>query len=372
MKIVINTAHQRFGGGIQVALSFVYECRYFPDHEYYVWVGPGVAKSLKEDDFAPNFHFTYFNFGVINLTTTPRINRRLQIEEQKVQPDVIIATSGPSYFHSNAPQIIGFNLGYYIYPESPYIQGLTLFQSIRLNIKKQIHFHFFKRDASAYFVQTDDVNQRVRRELKTKEVYTVTNTHNGFYNSWKKYPDRLPTKDAEVLRCITISAYYAHKNLEIIPKVLEELRRCGYNKVEFVLTLKEEDFQKHIPPDPNIINVGPVVPEACPSLYNECDVLFLPTLIECFSASYPEAMVMDLPIVTTDLGFARSICGDAALYFEAQDPISAADAIIQLLSSPDLGEALVSEGRKQIEKFDTPQKRAYKYLTLCKQLAFEK
>ena len=38
MKIVINTSHQRFGGAIQVALSFINECKRFPEPQFYLWV----------------------------------------------------------------------------------------------------------------------------------------------------------------------------------------------------------------------------------------------------------------------------------------------------------------------------------------------
>jgi len=225
VKIVVNSAHQRLGGGAQVALSFIYECRRFPEHEYHIWVGPGVARSLQETDLPSNFHFPQFNFGVIDLATTRRINRRLQAEEQKIRPDVIIATSGPSYFHSRAPQIIGFNLPLYIYPESPYVKGLSSYRKLRLLVKKQLHYYFFKRDAAAYVVQTDDVNRRVRKALGTDRVYTVTNTHSAFYLDWKKYPDRLPPQKADKVRCLTLSAWYPHKNLRIIPAVLVEPRR---------------------------------------------------------------------------------------------------------------------------------------------------
>ena len=77
MKIAINSSHQRFGGAIQVALSFINECRHFTQHEFYVWVGPGVRKSLKEEEFPANFHFEYFNFGVISFKKAFEINATL-------------------------------------------------------------------------------------------------------------------------------------------------------------------------------------------------------------------------------------------------------------------------------------------------------
>ena len=67
--------------------------------------------------------------------------------------------------------------------------------------------------------------------------------------------------------------------------------------------------------------------ENCPKLYNQADAMFLPTLLETFSASYPEAMKMERPILTSDLDFAKDICGDAALYFNPLDSYDIANKI---------------------------------------------
>ena len=368
MKLAINTSHQRFGGAIQVALSFINECRNFPQHEFYVWVGPGVRKSLKEDEFPSNFHFEYFNFGLISFKNTFKINSIMQGVEQRIKPDVIIATSGPSYFKSKAPQIIGYNLPLYIYPESPFLKEQSPYRKFRRLLKKQLHFYYFKRDADYYVVQTDDVNQRVRKTLGTDKVKTVTNTASNFYRDWKVYSAKLPEKQKNVFRFVTISSYYGHKNLELIPIVLQELQKRSIENVEFVLTLRQEDFEEFIGSQKGIHNVGPVKPEECPSLYQECDAMFLPTLAECFSASYPESMIMNKPIITSDLGFARSICGEAALFYEAKNANAAADQIERLINSKRLQKDLVAKGKEQLKNFDIPQERARKYIELCDSL----
>jgi glycosyltransferase involved in cell wall biosynthesis len=216
------------------------------------------------------------------------------------------------------------------------------------------------------------VNQRVRKVLKTNRVYTVTNTASNCYKYWEAYPNKLPEKPEGVFRFICITSYYPHKNLELIPKVLEVLEQKGITNVEFVLTLKDDDFSSKIRNHQMIKNVGPIPPEECPSLYNECDALFLPTLAECFSASYPEAMIMEKPIITTDLGFARSICGKAALYFKPKNVKAAADQIEKLIQDPELKTQLIIKGKEQLKTFDSPQDRARKYLELCKQFSKNK
>lgn len=366
MKIVINSAHQRFGGAVQVVLSFINECKKFPENEYHIWVGPGVGNSLNKADFPSNFYFYEFDFGIIDFKTIQTIQKKLSILEVEIKPAIIISTSGPSYFHSKAPQIIGFNLPLYIYSESPFVKELSLKERLKLHLKKAIHFYYFKRDAVAYVVQTDDVNERVRRALKTTNVHTVSNTYNNYFSSPKCFQKRLPERGINEIRLLTLTSYYSHKNLELIPLLAKEVEKRGIVNIRFVLTLKETDYKKHLTPHPYIVNVGPVKPEECPSLYSECDVMFLPTLAECFSASYPEAMVMGKPIITTDLGFAKSICGDAALYFEAKNPMQAADCIEKLLNDLSVTNSLVTQGKVQLKKFDVASERARKYLEICK------
>jgi hypothetical protein len=210
VKIIINSAHQRFGGAVQVALSFINECKAYSEHEFHVLVGQGLRKEIERESFPANFHFYDFDFGAITVWKTFVIDSTLKNLERKIKPDCIIATSGPTYFHSRAPQIIGYNLPLYIYPESPFLGTLSLYRKIRFQTKKALHFYYFRRDAIAYVTQTDDVNQRVRRALGTPKVYTVTNTHSALYLNWKKVTPKLPQKKAEQFRLLTITSYYGH------------------------------------------------------------------------------------------------------------------------------------------------------------------
>ena len=50
--------------------------------------------------------------------------------------------------------------------------------------------------------------------------------------------------------------------------------------------------------------------------------MILPTLLESFSATYIEAMFHGKTILTSDLDFARDVCGEAAFYFDPLNPQS--------------------------------------------------
>lgn len=370
MRILINTAKLRFGGALQVALSFIYECKNYSEHEYHIFVGEGVGKSLRKEDFPTNFFFYDLNLGHITLLKIPGISSKLSNYEKLIKPDCVITTSGPSYWHPKVPHLMGFNLGMYIYNDSPYFDTISLYRKLRLNIKIKIHFWFFKRDATAYIVQTDDVNQRVRKALKTENVFTVSNTHNSFFSSLKKYEIKLPTKRNDEIWFITLASYYRHKNIEIIPSVIKELNNRGFTNLKFLLTINKSTFSSVFKnfDTKNIINVGPIRPEECPTLYSKCDYMFLPSLAECFSAAYPEAMVMKKPIITTDLSFARGICDNAAVYYDPMDSKAAADAIERILIDKNLQLTLIENGLLRLHHFDSANERAGKILKICGKL----
>ena len=114
------------------------------------------------------------------------------------------------------------------------------------------------------------------------------------------------------------------------------------------------------------MNVGPIKLEEAPSLYNECDAMFLPTLLECFSASYAESMVMGKPVITTNMGFSRTVCKDAAIYFDPVDPSDISEKIRLLANSDILQKKIVENGKKRMQTFGSSVERTKEYLTICR------
>lgn len=374
MKILINTATTYKGGGLQAAKSFIDECKNFKEHKYHVILGKTLSGLVNPNDYPDNF-----TFDVIDYRPATKVFRFSSHDadfkkiEQIVKPDVVFTTSGPAYWRPKAPHLVGYNLPHYIYRDSPFFSQLSFYRRIRLDLKGRVIRYFFQQDADAYVVQTEDVNKRLGQWINSEEVYTVSNTCSQDYSSPKKVPNKLPDKKENEFRFLVFSAWYYHKNLPIIAEVVDALSPEIKNNVRFVLTLPDENFSNIFSrPSDSIINLGPIKPDEGPSLYQECDALFLPTLLECFSASYAEAMVMEKPIVTTDLGFARSVCGEAALYYSPVDAHDAAQKVRSLIENKNLSEELIRKGRMRVRNFDSPCDRAQKYLNLCERLVSKK
>lgn len=94
--------------------------------------------------------------------------------------------------------------------------------------------------------------------------------------------------------------------------------------------------------------IGAVNIRQVPHLYEQSNVMFLPTLLECFSASYTEAMRMQVPILTTDLGFAHSICAEAACYFQPTSASDLGEKIVRLASDRAYCRQLTEAGTRRL------------------------
>jgi glycosyltransferase involved in cell wall biosynthesis len=372
MRLLINTASTLKGGGVQVAKSFMEECRSFPEHDYHIVLGTTLDKLINREGFPANFHFYAIGFRpatrVFSFRSADAFFKTL---EKKIQPDVVFTTSGPSYWRPKSPHLMGYNLPHYIYSDSPFFSIIPVWKRLRWKMKGAVIRYFYKRDADALVAQTDDVRDRVRQWVGITRSYTVTNTYGAQYDRPADPAKKiLPPRAAAEWRLLMLSAYYSHKNFEIINEVCAILENERIENFRFVVTLSAEishrvftgTAQKYIH------NAGPVKPEDCPALYRECDFVFLPTLLECFSATYAEGMKMGTPILTSDLSFAHTVCGEAAIYF---DPLNAREIVakIQALAvNTRLQEDLVKKGKDRLLLLLTATQRAERYLEYCRQM----
>jgi glycosyltransferase involved in cell wall biosynthesis len=209
-------------------------------------------------------------------------------------------------------------------------------------------------------------------KVENQNIYVVDNTHSSTFNDKSLLNDtnenyiKLPPRTSGEKRLVLISHNYSHKNIKIIKSVIPHL--TGLN-IKFVLTISNNDyFQLFGDRDANIINLGPISQKSCPSVYSQSDFLFLPTLLEVFSASYPEAMKMKKPILTSKLGFAIDVCRDAAIYFNPLDPQDISKKITSILNDEKQQLELIQRGEQRLSEFNSANKRAQKYLDIIKSI----
>lgn len=332
--ILVNASNLYVGGGMQVGMSVIEEFSKM-DVDFIAAVSPPIFKQLSE--------YAKKNSIVINGSPSKLLNfgtrRMLDGIVKKYNVDSIFTVFGPSYWN---PKInnhtVGFALPWLIYNTSDVISSLTLKQKIKNSILKYLQPYFFNKNAAKIVVETIDAKEQIYKNLhiEKNKIFVVPNTVSSNFKDDFVFDDyfsmKLPHKEKGDIWLLTISHDYPHKNLRIIFNLLELLPKC----FKFVLTL-DKSFAEHLSSEnkARFIFLGEVENKLCPTLYALSDALFLPTLLECFSASYVEAGLMKKPIFTSNRGFSKTVCEDGAFYFEPLDALDIAQKILIAFGNPE-------------------------------------
>lgn len=366
MKILVNASNIGLGGATQVTHSFCSSLDLFPEIEFVVVIPERLDDLAAEISSFSNV--MVYSYHIINNWKTYLLARDKFLDDlvEREHIDMVFSVFAPTWWTPRVPHLCGFALAHLVMPESPFFKKMSLSQKIKQYLRVQQMTYFFGRSSSYFYTENKLISDRLKDLLHCKKVYTITNYYNQVYDQPEKQVfKQLPSFDG--LTMLTLSSFNPHKNLPItigIAKYLQE-KYPSFN-FRFVFTVKEKQF-------PNIPNelkdhflfLGPVTINECPSLYEQCDLEFQPTLLECFTATYPEAMRMKKPIITTDLEFARGLCGDCAIYYDALSAEDAAEKIYLLASNVDKQNELISKGLLQLKKFDSYKDRSHKTIEAC-------
>lgn len=369
MKIIINTANLKIGGALQVAISFIYECINFTENEYHVFLSPSMSKEINIDEFPNNFVFHFFN-NPSRFIVFDKVISLLNVTEAKINPDCVFSVFGPTYWKPKSKHVMGFANGLYLYEDLPYLKTMKGLKKFKFSLTKQYHKFLLKNNADLYVVQTDDMKDRFSKFINQdkESISVVSSKYHSIYEKDINNLMLLPDKSLGEFWFVTISAYYPHKKLDIINDLVQIIKKKKLN-IKFVLTISEEIFQKKFKKSKDyILNIGPVKLEECPYIYSKVDALFLPTLVESFTASYPEAMIMRKPILTSNYSFAKTVCKDAALYFNPYDNNDVMKQIEKIYSNKELYEEIVTKALKIVEELPSSKTRANEYLKLCEKV----
>jgi len=375
MKLLINTSNLYFGGGVQVALSFIEELRILNgEHTFHIFLSQVMNKQLDQEKYPSNFYFYLIKKSPAALKSRKKIVAQMDQLEKSIQPDIVFSVFGPSYWRPKAKHLLGFADGWLYNPQSVAYNRLNLLQRIKMRLYSRYKRYYLQRDGDYFVLETSDAKHKFAGILgiKLENIAVVGNTYSSVFDNKQLLQTnnrnyiQLPEKQGDEFRFVYIAHNHVSKNLRVINEVLPFLKE--YN-IKFVLTIEQPDFLSLFTKfRDKIINLGSVSLKSCPSVYHQCDALFAPTLLETFSAAYPEAMKMGLPILTSDYTFAKDICADTALYFDPLDPNDIVEKITNIINNKKLSKKLTDKGYKRLNSFETARSRAEKYIEICHNL----
>lgn len=368
---LINASNLKTGGGLQVADSICGQLQNFPQHKFIVVLSKFLNSSAERiKDFGNVEVYRYdisTNIKTVVLGQDDFLNQLVQ--EKGVQ--AVLTVFGPSRWRPKVPHLSGFALPQMVIPESPYFFRMGKIERMKWWLWRLIREWSLKKSADAFWTENPFISERLKNLLGGNcKVHTVSNYYNQVFDQPEKWTRNIKLPVFDGMTCLSISSNYPHKNFFIIPDVVRSMRRLHPElNLRFVLTIDEKEMLVDDDVKDSILFIGKVDVADCPNLYEQADVMFMPTLLECFTATYPEAMRMEVPIVTTDLEFARGLCSDAACYYCALDAKAAAEAIDKVATDESYRKLLVENGKKQLLTYDNYQKRSVKLIEILEDIS---
>lgn len=374
MNVLINASNLKVGGGVQVALSIIESL--MNDNRgisFYFVVSEPIKLQLNITDYLNhNVYICDINiYKYFDYVNSKKYLSKLELEHNI---DIVFSIFGPSFWKpKKAKHLVGFANAWLVSPRSSAYKVYPFLSGIISRIKNMVLAKSLYDKDNQYVTETMVMKQRFCSAFKCvpDSIDVVSNCLSPYFSNVSdlKY-DVLEKVDG--IKFLTISHNYPHKNLESICEVGKLLREMGY-KFIFVVTFTEQqyDVMSDVFKD-FTYNWGPVDLRDCPKLYNSCDALYLPTLIECFSVSYLEAMAMKKPILTSDLPFAHDVCGKSAFYF---DPYNRNDIALTIskfidlyVNSPDEIDLIVESYEGILLKFGDNEQRVNSYLKILEKM----
>jgi len=375
MRVLLNATTLTIGGALQLGTSLIREAMSDPQGiDWRFALSRGVYDQVQR--FYPDRipHAQVFDESPAQ---SRRARRRLLALESSERPDCVFTPYGPAYVQFAARHLLG--------AANPWVAHADLYSYRIMNFPREqiqtflltIYRGYWFRRSEMLVVETEFVRQGYARRIgmPLDRIAVVPNSCAQHY--WDNQGERpFPAPGARI-RLLCFAAPHKHKRVDILPAVARELvARRPQLDFEFVTTVAETDevFQavaqkaKALGVDGKINNLGPVSVSAGPDLYRSCDVCFLPTVLECSSATFAEAMAMGVPIITSDLGFLRDVCHDAALYFAPHNAAAAAEQILKLVDDAALWQRLVAAGKRILSTLPTSSQKYLAYVRLLKDL----
>ncbi len=133
------------------------------------------------------------------------------------------------------------------------------------------------------------------------------------------------------LRLFYPASAYPHKNHALLHRYAGEF--SARDDVHIVTTLEPADSCRAT----MLMPIGLQDADGMRDQYSRADALLFPSLDESFGLPLVEAMTIGLPVLAADRLYARSLCGDTAIYFDPMSGGALDEAIAELQRRLSLG-----------------------------------
>lgn len=358
-KVIINTISTKkiSGGAFQISQNFLLKSLEHKEIEWYYITSKDIDEVIGKhfDDIRGRRYFVFptqpdFR-GSYKL-----VKKEIAELEEKIRPDVVYSITAPCYFTFKTKEVMRFTNPWVTHPNKYSWSMYNLAERVKqwlycLNQKRLM------KAAYAFITQTETTKKGIIRitRIPSDKVCVVNNVLPSVFSTM----DNTPIIETNWINIACVGNPVPHKNFDILPDVLVELKKLGIENVRFCTTIpfdhplnnKLERRLDELGLMKNWKNYGRISQKKLGAMYQRCQMCFLPTLLEVFSASTVEAMYFNLPIVATDFPFNSEILANSCLYYQPKNAKEAAKQIAKLISDKELQEELKEKMQIQLAKY---------------------
>lgn len=274
---------------------------------------------------------------------------------KKHRVDVVWSLNLGSYRRLPVPNVLGVNNAYQVYPWKIY--KLHPGSPLRVGLLR-FFFRLSLSVSDAVLAQTNLIGSYVKKiNTAPENILIVPKAVEG---GSEVVSSVLPTGLAEKIELskkrgfrnwLYVSTAFPHKNHRVLLEAFSELAKRGGGDC-LVLTITQEEAISiggnkvlDLCESGRIIFTGWVKKQHLRALYDACDACLMPSFIESLSSAHLEAMEWGKPQIVADLPYARDLCGDAAIYVDADNVFLWADAIQKLGDDNSTKMRLIDNGK---------------------------
>ncbi|MDT0593668.1 glycosyltransferase [Glaciecola petra] len=373
MKILINLATLKKGGGQNVGLNFVQSfLRVAPSDvdAYFV-----VARGTEIERFV-------IQSGLKILGTVPQnpLLRmvaeilKLNAKVKRLKIDVIYSCFGLGLYTNNIPQISGSADSNLYFPEIDFWQHYRGLGRLKKYIVDQYRIYGLKKSHAVVF-ENEAMKQRAGRLFGLTETKYIKPSVNFDYEN----EEFLLKSNKDTSKGLFLCGWQLNKNIMLIPEIANILQRRGV-RFQFIFTANDDQsleckkFKNLLTKfgvEDNVKIVGQLSKKYLASIYQQIDFVFLLSKLESFSNNIIEAWYFGKPLIVADEKWSRSICDEAAVYVDRDNPVVIADAIEKLLLEPQLSESIKLRGLSKLKQYPSIDERTLQEIEYAKVIARE-
>ena len=322
MKILINFGTLKIGGGQNVGLNFIsglLASEY--EHEFHYVVAENSAIGKKVIEMTKDRCIIVHQNPILRIFQEKTIVMNYIIRNNI---DIVYTVFGYGCF-GRVIQVSGIADSNLFYPE---IDFWCEYSGYKKAIKKLIdsyRMHGYLHAKGLIFENANmmeryiSVYERRNMVIYIKPSIAVQDKHVEMIDI--KMKDRLLRDDGHI-KGLFLCGWQHNKGIMKIPGITYTMKEYGmYFEPILTAPIDQSQLHKEFVSEcerygvlDNVSIIGQVNKKSLPALYESVDFVFLLSKLESFSNNILEAWYYKKPLVISDYDWARSICGEAAIY----------------------------------------------------------